>query len=343
MPIVKAVRYQRKLRVGIGGPTGAGKTYTALKLASYVAGKAGARVGLIDTENFSASVYADHFDFDVNPLTTFAPDDYIKAMEEFERSGTAYVLIVDSLSHAWMGRGGALDQVDRKVMQGADSFTAWRTVSPQHNRLVDKLINYEGHLFLTLRSKMEHAIERDEKTGKNKVVKLGMAPVMRDGIEYECDAYFEIDQDHNLVVTKTRFPSLDGYVVNKAGEALAELLWQATQGAPAPERAATRPQEARTRPQGAGVGQEPDPRQYGAYATPEGGLNPTAFLAALTRAGLDTPDLVPVCGGSERNPAKPDVSGWLLRHPDQTLDDLIRIAAAIGEKSGQQPALVGGP
>lgn len=247
MAIQKAVRYQRKLRVGAGGPTGSGKTLTCLKAASYIAKQIGGRVGVIDTENFSSSVYADEYDFDVCELTTFAPDNYIEAISEFEReakkTGVPYVLIVDSLSHAWMGKGGSLEQVDKKVLGGADSFTAWRTITPQHNRLVEKLINYDGHLFLTMRSKMEHAIEKDERTNKNKVVKLGMAPIMRDGIEYEVDVYFEIDQDHTLTVTKTRFTSLDGYQVHKAGDELAERLWQGSQGAgDAPERPTPEPE-----------------------------------------------------------------------------------------------------
>lgn len=314
MAIQKAVRYQRKLRVGAGGPTGSGKTLTCLKAASYIAKQIGGRVGVIDTENFSSSVYADEYDFDVCELTTFAPDNYIEAISEFEReakkTGVPYVLIVDSLSHAWMGKGGSLEQVDKKVLGGSDSFTAWRTITPQHNRLVEKLINYDGHLFLTMRSKMEHAIEKDERTNKNKVVKLGMAPIMRDGIEYEVDVYFEIDQDHNLTVTKTRFTSLDGYQVHKAGDELAERLWQGSQGAgDAPERPMPEPEPERV-------------DQYGQFRKGQS-YDQQAFIAYVVAQGLATKDLALVAPVKEGK-GTVDVGAWLKSNPTLTLTDLVK-------------------
>ena len=335
MAIQKAVRYQRKLRVGAGGPTGAGKTYTTLKVASYIASKTDTRVGLIDTENYSSSVYADEFDFDVIALTNFSPDDYIRAIEEFERSGQKYILIIDSLSHAWMGKGGSLDQVDKKVLQGKDSYTAWRTVTPQHNRLVEKIVGFDGHLFLTMRSKMEHALEKDERTGKNTVVKLGMAPVMRDGIEYEVDVYFDLDQDHNLTVSKTRFTSLDGYQVHKAGDDLADRLWKATQGEEEPDRPVAQAERAPadTAPQ-SDAGPTPagptNPDRLGQFAKPDGTVNLIALLSYAGKQDIRADDLSRIAPHHSGRGFDPDA--WLSRNPSKNLMDLVAEAKEAKEK-----------
>ena len=50
-----ATNYERKLRLAIMGAPKTGKTYTALSLAFRLA--EGGKVGVIDTENASASKY----------------------------------------------------------------------------------------------------------------------------------------------------------------------------------------------------------------------------------------------------------------------------------------------
>jgi len=57
----KAVRSQAKLKLALTGPSGSGKTYSALQLAKGLGGK----VAVLDTENGSASLYSDSFEFDV--------------------------------------------------------------------------------------------------------------------------------------------------------------------------------------------------------------------------------------------------------------------------------------
>lgn len=322
MPIQRAVRTQRPLRIGFGAPTGAGKTLTALIIGNYIVeqlkaqGK-NARLGVIDTENHSASVYSPApgaepnpaeytFDFDVISLSTFAPDTYVTAIEEFEKAPEEYVLIVDSVSHAWIGKEGALEQVDKAQGRGVNKFTAWRDVSPQHSRLVDKLINYQGHLIATLRSKMEYALEKNDE-GKNEVKKLGLAPQMRDGLEYEFDHYFEIDQTHNLYVSKTRAAALDGYAVHKPGLQLAEKLWTWATGngaqlAPEPERPFD---------------------QLGSFRNATtNGINATAFMKFVKDQGLSIEDLAAVAKPADGK-SKADITAWLQANPKKTLLDLV--------------------
>src|SRR4051812_828726 len=107
MQFTKATKSKAKLRLALMGPPGAGKTWTALSVAQGLGGK----VALIDTENASASKYADHFDFDTLVLTEFSPRAYVLALKAAAEAGYQSV-IVDSLSHAWAGKGGALEMAD---------------------------------------------------------------------------------------------------------------------------------------------------------------------------------------------------------------------------------------
>ena len=230
----KATKETAKLRLALAGPSGAGKTFTALTLATHLA--QGGRIAVIDTERGSASKYADLFTFDTLDLSSFHPKTYIEAIEAAAAAGYA-VLIIDSLSHAWMGKDGALELVDRaaKRSQSGNSFGAWREVTPLHNALVDALVSAPLHLIATLRSKQDYVQEKNERTGRTEIRKVGLAPVQRDGLEYEFDVFGEMSApDNTLVVSKSRCPALSGAVVEKPGQSVAAtLLHWLTDGAPA--------------------------------------------------------------------------------------------------------------
>ncbi len=232
----RATRKQLRLRMAICGPTGAGKTRSALRIASAL----GARIAVIDTENRSASVYVgkpDVPDFDVLELDTLAPRNYVDAISEAENEGYD-VIIVDSLSHAWQSKDGALAMVDRaaKRSQSENTYTAWRDVTPEHEALVDKLLRCKAHIIVTMRSKMDYVLEENAK-GKKVPRKVGMAPIQRSGMEYEFHITCDMDVDHNLCVTKTRFDSLDQVVVNRPGREFGvQMLEELAQGVAEVER-----------------------------------------------------------------------------------------------------------
>lgn len=208
----KAQKSNRKLRMAIAGIAGTGKTYTALRLASEL----GSRVALLDTERSSAEVYSDRFNFDVAQLDTHHPQNYvdaIKAAQDYD------VLIVDSLSHAWMGRDGALDLVGKQ----GKSFNAWGKVTPLHNLLLDTLLSYPGHLIATMRMKQAYEQEKDAK-GKISVAKIGLATQQRDGIDYEFDLFGVMDVMNNITIEKSRCPELSGMVFSRPGEELASII-----------------------------------------------------------------------------------------------------------------------
>ncbi|HEX8235770.1 MAG TPA: ATP-binding protein [Abditibacteriaceae bacterium] len=217
----KATKRSARLRMALIGVAGSGKTYTALSIARHL----GKRIAVLDTERGSASKYSDVFEFDVMEPETFSPQTYIDAIAAAEEAGYD-VLIIDSLSHAWTGKEGALDQVDRAARrnQSGNTFGAWRDVTPRHNAMVDAIIGARLHIIATMRAKTDYVQEKNDKTGKTSVRKVGMAPVQRDGLEYEFDVVADLDQDNNLIVGKTRCPMLAGTVVNKAGREIASKL-----------------------------------------------------------------------------------------------------------------------
>ena len=190
----KAERKSAKLRAAFCGTSGSGKTYSALLLARGL----GDKVAVIDTERGSSELYADLFGFDVAQLAPpFTPHRYI---ELIRMAATQYdVLVIDSLSHAWAGEGGVLEMHDNATRsdRGGNSYTAWRNVTPQHNALVDAVLNAPCHVVCTMRSKAAYELVDDGK-GKKKPVKIGMAPIQRDGIDYEFTLVFDLSVDGNI-------------------------------------------------------------------------------------------------------------------------------------------------
>lgn len=266
MTFSKAVKTQAKLRLAIAGPSGSGKTYTALAISKTLAN--GGRVAMVDTEHGSASKYADLFDFDVMELEPpFHPDRFVRAVAEAAQAGYA-VIILDSLTHAWSGTGGLLDEVDKiaRQMRNPNSFAAWKDATPIQNRLVDAIIQAPIHIIATMRSKQEYVLSTDER-GKQTPKKVGMTPQQRDGFEYEFDVFGEMDIDNTLLITKTRCPALTGGVYKRPGADVAAILNTWLQGAPAPER---KPISAQPEPPAPGNGHG-NPAADGWDALPGGG------------------------------------------------------------------------
>lgn len=207
-------REQNRLRMAIDGPSGSGKTYTGLRFAFTLAGPTG-RVAVIDTEHGSCAKYEGEspdgrpWKWDGVNLEHFSPTTYEQAIKEAGRQGYD-VLFIDSLSHAWMGVGGALDQVDRNA--SGNKFTAWKDVTPQHTAMVEAILHSPCHVIVTLRSKMEYVLEADEK-GRMVPKKVGLKPIQRDGIEYEFDLVCDLDLGHTMKVSKSRCSAVDQAVV----------------------------------------------------------------------------------------------------------------------------------
>jgi hypothetical protein len=212
-----AVRNQSRLRMTIDGPAGSGKTYTALRFAHALAN--GGRIAYIDTERGSASKYVGEspdgvpWQFDVVELTSFSPEKYTDLINQAGKAGYA-VLVIDSLSHAWEGVGGALEIKDR---QGGNQWTAWRAVTPIHNRMIDAILQSPCHVITCMRSRMEYVQEIDPQTNKVTIRKVGMAPIQRPQMEYEFDLVCDMDWAHIMKVSKSRCSVVADLQVEKPG------------------------------------------------------------------------------------------------------------------------------
>lgn len=212
-PFKKAEKKRAKLRVALDGPAGSGKTYTALICATEVA--KGAPIAVIDTERGSASLYSDLFKFDMVELSNFNPKNYIDMIHAAEDNGYA-VIVIDSLSHSWEGEGGSLDQQDAAAKKSGNSYAAYREVNPLQRRLLDTIINSRCHVIVTMRSKMEYTQEKNSE-GRTIVKKIGVNPIAKPGAEYEFTIVGDMDVDHNIIITKSRCPDVDGAVAKKPG------------------------------------------------------------------------------------------------------------------------------
>lgn len=237
----KAVKHEAKLRLAIAGPSGSGKTYSALAIASSLAGDG--RIAVVDTEHGSAAKYADIFNFDVLEMTApYHPDRFAEAIREASQAGYS-VVILDSLSHAWNGAGGLLDIVESisRRMKTANSFAAWKDATPIQNAFIEAIVSAPLHIIATMRSKQEYVLEAVERNGRTvtQPKKVGMAPVQRDGFEYEFDVFFDMDIDNNAIVSKTRCPSLAGQVIQKPGGQVATVLKDWLSGVPAVQKPTT--------------------------------------------------------------------------------------------------------
>jgi hypothetical protein len=243
----KATKAAAKLRLGLIGPAGSGKTMTALRIAAGLGGP----VAVIDTERGSASLYAGErgLDFDVIELDTYGVERFIDAIKAAADGGYA-TLVIDSLSHAWSGKGGILEFVDNagKRNQGGGNFGAWRDATPRHNSLVDAILGAPLHVICTLRSKVEYVVENVG--GRNQVRKVGLQPVQRDGLEYEFTVVGDVTQDHDLVVTKTRAAFLKDAVIREAGEDLGRQLAAWLSDGTTPARPAVEVRSAKGPPEG---------------------------------------------------------------------------------------------
>ncbi|GAA0500730.1 ATP-binding protein [Streptomyces olivaceiscleroticus] len=204
-----AVRAAEKARIALTGPSGSGKTYTALSLATGMIPEGGT-IGVIDTERGSASKYAGLFTFKTMKLPSYEPQALIRALAIAASRGID-VVIIDSLTHFWSGRGGALAQVDAKTeaSRSKNAFTSgWKDVTPLLLDMLDAILSYPGHVIGTMRVKTEWVIQENDR-GKKEPTKVGTKLDQRDGMDYEFDLVGAMDQAHVLTVDKSRYPTIE--------------------------------------------------------------------------------------------------------------------------------------
>lgn len=196
----KASRSQVKIRMSLASPTGFGKTVSALMIAYGITGD-WSKIGLIDTENKSASLYANHRlpggfligEFQTTQLEPpYTPEKYMAAIKDGEDEGFE-VLIIDSVTHVWQGQGGLLEYNDSL---GGNKFQNWAKTTPRYQKWLDSILQSKCHIITTNRKKQAYALV--DEGGKKKVEKQGMEDQIRDGYDYEMTLAFELINDAHL-------------------------------------------------------------------------------------------------------------------------------------------------
>lgn len=211
-----ATRESAKLLIGLDGPSGTGKTLSALKLATGIGGP----IAFIDTEQGRALQYAGDFDFLHGVLSPpFSPERYREAVEAAIKA-KPNVVIVDSMSHVWEGPGGILETVDGiKGERGGNDFSAWAKPKQAHQKLVNLLLQVPAHVIICFRAKEKRGLVPDaRRAGKMEVVNLGWHPICEQSMVYELTVNVLLSAD------KKGVPIVDGFDFGKLPYNMAELL-----------------------------------------------------------------------------------------------------------------------
>lgn len=221
----KAERKQIKLKIGITGPSGSGKTMSALRLTRGLVGPKG-KIAFGDTENGSASLYSDKFDFDVVEIKPpYTVDKFISVVDSALKAGYD-ALVLDSISHQWKGEGGILNKKEQMDARGGNSFTNWGKLTPEQEKFLASILHSNIHIISTLRSKQEYIVEQNDK-GKQAPRKVGLAPIQREGMEYEFTTVFDVAMNHEAETSKDRtglFTDKVFQITEKTGEELAAWI-----------------------------------------------------------------------------------------------------------------------
>ncbi len=196
MQLRQSERRQAKIKIGLQGCAGSGKTYSSLLLAKGITNGNLSKVAIIDTENGSADLYAHLGNYNVLTLAPpYTPENYIKAIDVCEKAGME-VIILDSISHCWD------ELLDFHSKLAGNSFTNWAKVTPRQKTFVDKILQANAHIIATMRTKQDYVL--NQKDGKFIPEKVGLKSVQRDGLDYEFTLVFDVDIKHFAVSSKDR-------------------------------------------------------------------------------------------------------------------------------------------
>lgn len=244
MAFQKATRRKAYLKVALMGPSGSGKTTSALRLAR---GLTAGPIAFIDTENKSASLYAGMpmtdtrtgaeyqmaFDVDDIPANSQA-EKFLASINDAKTAGYE-VLIIDSFSHVWESVLAFKAIMDSA---GGNSYTNWQAAGKKFQAVIDLIRSVDMHIIVCMRSKMDYVLETNEK-GKQAPRKVGLAPIVRDGTEYEFSTMFDIDMQNMAKDSKGRLKHITGgepiLLTEEIGAKLRDWINEGEEPLPPPE------------------------------------------------------------------------------------------------------------
>lgn len=191
----KAARGKAKIKIGLQGSSGSGKSYSSLLLAFGLVGD-WSKIAVIDSENNSADLYSHLGDYNIVPISApYTPEKYVEAINLCLQHGME-VVVIDSISHEWEYL------VDHHSNMPGNSFQNWGKITPRHSSFINSILQSPIHVIATIRSKQDYVLS--EKNGKMVPEKVGLKGVQRDGVDYELTIVFDIDSRHQAKASKDR-------------------------------------------------------------------------------------------------------------------------------------------
>ncbi|MFF4409743.1 AAA family ATPase [Streptomyces sp. NPDC001404] len=214
-----AAKENRPARIALDGPSGSGRTLSALRIGSAL----GERLAVIETEHGHAHRYADEVSFDSLVLSDFDPEHLFTALAS--AAVLAYdVVIVDCYSSFWHGVNGMREKVDADTRPGyGGANAAWHKHRPLDRRVTEALLAYPGHVLVTLRSDTETIIDVDAQ-GRQFARRVAVKPKQRPDLEYDFDVVGTLGPVATVHIGKSRVPELVDKVEPKPGAELGKTI-----------------------------------------------------------------------------------------------------------------------
>lgn len=186
----------RPLWIGLFGPTGGGKTFSALRLAKGIQSVIGGKIEMIDTESGRGKHYAEMFDYE---YTSFPPPhgslDYMAAIAHAVNVNKSSIIIIDSLSHEHEGEGGMIEmhEVEVEKMSKGDAdkaervkMLAWTKPKAARKRLLRSMLAHGTNaVFILCFRADEQSKPGKDAQGKAKVIQMGFMPIAGKPFVYE--------------------------------------------------------------------------------------------------------------------------------------------------------------
>lgn len=260
-----AMRERTPLLLGLVGPSGTGKTFSALRLATGIQRVTGGDVFILDTEARRSLHYAPNRGEEINPAkgkfkfqfvpfgAPFGPLDYLAAIEHCVKRG-AKTIIVDSFSYEHEGPGGVLEmhqaEVQRMVKQwkGAteDSVKlgAWAKPKAERRRMINTIMQMDVNFIFCFRAKNKLKIVKGQPPAQR-----GYMPIAGEEMVYELTARFLLlpgadgrptltsafEGEREIIKIPGQFKELFTTPGERLSESLGVLMAQWAAGSDAPE------------------------------------------------------------------------------------------------------------
>ena len=189
----------KTLLVAVAGTTGSGKTESAMRIAT---GIAGSNFSVIDSENKRALNKKNRYRFHhLDMQAPYSPEHYHSLIEKSIKAGHK-AIVIDSFSAEWDDEGGLSDDANKNLermskgdMDKAAALTglAWKDPKVRHKQLMRYMRKLEIPIIFCLRAepKIKYIKEYDDKKGREvtKVVDAGWLPIAEKLFGYDMLVY----------------------------------------------------------------------------------------------------------------------------------------------------------